>query len=288
MRKKIFLLLALCSFSAQAEDPVTSAPPVAGPILQDRSLWEAGVVGAISYLPDYPAADQSRGKWIVAPYLVYRGNIMRADRDGARASFLRTRFYEIDLGIAASFASKSEDNGAREGMPDIDYLLELGPRLSITLSEFKGQGKLRLFVPVRAVFSTDLGDFQHQGYTLTPSLNARWELGHRTDQFLISQLTTNFGNRQLSAYFYDVAPQYARPDRAFYDARAGYMGSDLFVGVLLPLMDRLRAFGGAQLLVHSGSANESSPLYRRPVNYSFAGGLIWTFYRSPKPAVLID
>jgi len=283
-----FLILVLLCAAASAEEP-SSTPPAAAVISpSDRALWEAGLAGAGSYLPDYPAADHSRAKWIVAPYLVYRGKIMRADRDGARASFLRTRFYEIDLGIAASFATRSKDNPAREGMPDLDYLLELGPRLSFTLCNFGGRGKLRLFIPLRAVFSTDLGYFRHRGYTLTPAINGRWRLGSRTDRFAIAQLTTNFGDRQICAYFYDVAPAFARPDRPFYDARAGYIGSDLFTGVLLPVGRRTRFFTGVQTLLHSGSSNEASPLFKQRLNYSVAAGLVWTFYRSPKPAVVID
>jgi MipA family protein len=286
----LFCLFAFCGAVANADTPPSASPVASDPgsVLTDRALWEAGIVGAVSYLPDYPAADQNRAKWIAAPYLVYRGKIMRADRDGARASFLRRKYYEVDLGIAASFATRSKDNRAREGMPDLDYLLELGPRLSVSLSDLGGNGKLRLFLPLRAVFSTDLGDFHHRGYTLTPSLNGRLRLGKRTDRFAIAQLTANFGNRQMNAYFYDVAPRFVRPDRDFYDARGGYMGSDLFAGVLLPLAKRLRLFSGAQILVHSGSANQTSPLFRRPVNYSLVAGMVWTFYRSPKPAVVID
>ena len=156
--------------------------------LTDRALWEVGVVGAASYLPDYPAADQNHGKWIVAPYAIYRGSIMRADRDGARASFIRTRLLEGELSVAASFASDSDDNTAREGMPDLDYLLELGPRLSVTLSRLGGQGLVRFFLPVRAVFSTDFSDFRHQGWTLTPSINIRHQLVGRSDTFVFTQL----------------------------------------------------------------------------------------------------
>ncbi len=277
MWRRFAFLLILGSGSAWAEPPTPT----------DRALWELGIVGAGSYLPDYPAAEQSRAKWIIAPYGVYRGKIVRADRDGARASFVRTRFYEGELSIAASFATRSNGNRAREGMPDLDYLLEFGPRLSLTLSRLGGKGLFRLFLPVRAVFSTDLSNFHHQGYTFTPALNLRRRLG-RSDRFIFSQLTANMGDRQMNAYFYDVAPEFVRPGRPAYDARAGYLGSDLFAGVLLPLTNRLRAFTGAQLLVHSASANADSPLYKRSLNYSVAAGLVWTFYRSPKPAVLLE
>jgi hypothetical protein len=173
-------------------------------------------------------------------------------------------------------------------MPDIDYMLELGPRLSFEMSDFGGRGKLRLFIPVRAVFSTDFSNFIHRGFTLTPALNARWRLGKNPSRLLISQLTSSFGNRQLNAYFYDVAPAFVRPDRPFYDARGGYIGTDLFTGILFPIRQWLRIFTGVQVLLHSASANETSPLFKRHVNYSLAGGLIWAFYTSRRPAAYLE
>lgn len=287
MRLRVMLAVLIFRVGAAfAQGPVLPSSGTA-PAAQDRALWEVGLVAAGSYLPDYPAAGESHAKWVAAPFFVYRGKVMRADRDGARASVLRTKVYELDLGVAASFASKSRDNDARRGMPDLDYLLELGPRVNLSLTDFGGRGKLRLFLPLRAVFSTDLGNFHHQGFTLTPSINFRWRLGH-SYRFLIAQLTSNFGNRRVSAYFYDVAPAYVRTDRAFYDARAGYMGSDLFVGVLHPLGSRTRMFTGAQVLSHAGAANESSPLFKRNLNYSFAAGVIWSFWHSTRPAYVID
>ncbi len=283
--QKCLLLLTLCASIASAETSSTE-PPLAS-TAPDLALWEIGMVSGGSYLPDYPAADQSRPKWIVAPYGVYRGKVMRADREGARARLVKTRTYDVDIGIAASFASRSKDNDARRGMPDLDYLLELGPRFCATLWQFGNQGKLRLFLPLRAVFATDLGYFHHQGFTAAPALHARWPLAWK-GWLAISQLTANFANRQMSAYFYDVAPAYVRPDRPFYDAKGGYIGTDLFGGFLIPINSRLRMFTGAQLLVHSGAANQDSPLFKRDVNYSVAAGLVWTFYRSQRQALLID
>ncbi|OGR91880.1 MAG: hypothetical protein A2992_08180 [Elusimicrobia bacterium RIFCSPLOWO2_01_FULL_59_12] len=276
----VTVLILTWTCIAGAEVPTTQGP--------ELPLWEAGIVGGGGYLPDYPAAGQNHLKGIGAPYLVYRGKIMRADREGARALLLRAREAEVDLGVAASFGSRSKDNRAREGMPDLDYLVELGPRLSLTLSTLGGKGKLRFFFPVRAVFSTDLGDFRHRGYTSTPALHIRRGLGPNPFVFAIAQLTANFGNRQICAYFYDVAPAFVRTDRSLFDARGGYIGSDLFAGVLLPAGKRLRIFTGAQTLVHSGAANEASPLFKNRLNYALATALVWTFYRSPRPAEFLE
>ncbi|HSB24315.1 MAG TPA: MipA/OmpV family protein, partial [Burkholderiaceae bacterium] len=51
----------------------------------DQPLWEAGLgIGGLR-LPDYRGSDQSHD-WIVpVPYIAYRGKILKADREGARA-----------------------------------------------------------------------------------------------------------------------------------------------------------------------------------------------------------
>ena len=76
-------------------------------------------------------------------------------------------------------------------------------------------------------------------------------------------MTGNFADRQLNAYFYDVQPEFATPDRPAYQARAGYQGTDLFAGVIVPLTKYLRVFTGGQFLLHTGSTNSASPLYKK-------------------------
>jgi outer membrane protein len=280
--KPLICVPAILLMLGRSAEVARADPPDA-----EHALWEAGIVGAVSYVPDYPAASHSRLKWVAAPYGVYRGKIVRADREGARARFLHGDAYDVDLGLAASFASRSKDNPEREGMPDLDYLLELGPRFSLSLARLAGSGKLMFFLPVRAVFSTDLSNFHHQGYTLSPALHARWPINRR-GWMAYTQLTGNFGSRGVCAYYYDVPAEFSRPGRQTYDARAGYIGSDLIGGVLVPLGRRVHLFTGAQTLLHTGSANEQSPLYRHPFNYSLSAGLIWNFYRSAKSAVVAD
>ena len=48
----------------------------------ERPLWEAGLgVTALSF-PDYRGSDHQRGYLLPLPYLIYRGQVFRADRDG--------------------------------------------------------------------------------------------------------------------------------------------------------------------------------------------------------------
>ncbi len=272
-RAVLLFLTAGCLYAQESPAP----PPVDA---RDRALWEVGLIGAGFYSPDYPAAGQKHAKWLAAPYGIYRGRILKADREGARARLVHWRPLDMEMSFAAAFASHSKDNVARQGMPDLDYLLEAGPRASVLLSRLGGTGTLRFFLPVRAVFSTDFGNFKHRGFTVSPALFAQVQPFLGSKWIALTQLAGRFGNRQMSAYFYDIAPEFARPDRPFYDARAGYMGTDLFAGIAVPMGARWRLFTGGQLYLNAGSANSTSPLYLRRIDYSVGLGISYALFFS--------
>jgi hypothetical protein len=61
----------------------------AAPLAQaDQPLWEAGVGVGVLRLPHYRGSDQSHTWVLPVPYFVYRGEFLRADREGARACSL--------------------------------------------------------------------------------------------------------------------------------------------------------------------------------------------------------
>ena len=96
------------------------AVPALGGVAERRApapLWELGLGAAVLSLPDYRGSDESRSYLLPLPYLVYRGDWLRADRDGARAMLVKTDRFKVDVSVAASVPTHSEDNAARSGMP---------------------------------------------------------------------------------------------------------------------------------------------------------------------------
>jgi len=278
-----FLIVCLIFFAAiplLARESVGSG--------ESLPLWEAGFLAGGGYAPDYPAAEQNHWRGIGAPYFVYRGSIFRADRDGARANLFNFHGMKLEFSAAGSFPARSKDNRARVGMPDLDWLAEIGPRLTFPLWKAWGYTPLKLHIPLRAVLSTDFTNLKHQGYTLTPKLSFRAHDMWKPGWIGLATLSANFGDRQLNAYFFDVEPAYIRPDRPAYDARAGYVGSDVFAGAVVPLNHHFRVFVGGQFTFNEGAANSESPLFKKSINTAFFLGMGWTFYESKKPAVPFD
>lgn len=68
-------------------------------------LWELGLGVAGLSLPHYRGADES-GRWLLpTPYAVYRGEVLRANRDGVKAMLFDTdQEVDLDLSLAAARA----------------------------------------------------------------------------------------------------------------------------------------------------------------------------------------
>ena len=251
-----------------------------------KPLFELGVAGGGGYIPDYPAAGESHFQGIALPFLAYRGAFLRSDEKGLlRGRLVRSDRIELDISLAGSFAAESDDNDARRGLPDLDYLGELGPRLQITLARAVRDAKIDFELPVRAVFSTDFSDLRYRGVLAAP------EIAYQHDNFgggglgLKLGLAASFATHELMDYFYEVEPRFATPSRPAFAARSGYLGTRLQLSGLQPLGPRWRLFLAVRGDSHHGAANRKSPLFRDRLTWAAGAGLIWSFYQSERRGV---
>ena len=269
-------LVFIVGAPAVAEDDSSAAKP----------LFEFGIAAGGGYLPDYPGAGESRFQGIALPSLTYRGTFLRSDEKGLlRGRLVNTDSVELDISMAGSFAAESDDNDARRGLPDLDYLGELGPRLQITLARAVRDAKIDFELPVRAVFSTDFSDLRYRGILTAP------EIAYQHDDFggvglkLKLGLAASFATQELMEYFYEVEPRFATPSRRAFAARSGYLGTRLQLSGLQPLGPRWRLFLAVRGDSHHGAANEKSPLLRERLTWAAGAGLIWSFYHSQRRGV---
>lgn len=266
-----------------------AAPPVAAGAekipadAQSKPLWELGLVGGVGWLPDYPAAGQNHLQGVGLPYFVYRGKVLRAgDKGIVRGRLFHTERLEFDISLSGSFPATSEDNDARRGMSDLDWLGEVGPRLQITLARAARDAKVELELPLRAVFSTDFSNLAHQGFVFAPELAYQNERFGGRDIDLKLSLTAKFGNRDIADYFYAVPAAAVTATRAAYAAKAGYIGTRLQLGFVETLSRRWKMFAGLAGDFHHGAANQDSPLFRNKTNFGAGAGLIWSFWQSDR------
>ncbi|MCJ7452044.1 MAG: MipA/OmpV family protein [Steroidobacteraceae bacterium] len=198
----------------------------------EKPLWELGIgMSALSF-PDYRGSDESNLYAIPFPYVVYRGTFLKADKDGVRGALFDSDRIELNVSVGASVPVKSADNRAREGMPDLQPTVEVGPALELNLWRSDDRRfKLDLRLPVRAAV-TVMGGVDGAGWVFSPRLTldvadfaglSGWNLGMLAGPM--------YGSKRSHDYFYSVAPRYATPDRPSYDADAGYAGSQFLMSV---------------------------------------------------------
>ncbi len=274
-------LAAALAFAAPALGQGAAGTSGATPGEVRLPVFEAGVAGGGGWLPDYPAADRNRVRGIALPYVIYRGEALRADDQGLRGRLLRGPTVGLALSFSGAVAAASDDNPARRGMPDLDTLGEVGPALRLTLWRAADRPRrVNLELPVRAVFGTDLTKIRFRGVTFAPELafedrslflpGARFRAG--IGPILASQ--------EFHEHFYEVEPGFARPGRRAYGARSGYLGTRLQFSYRVPVTRSVSVVAGGRVENFAGAANADSPLHRRDWNVTAVGGFAWSFWTS--------
>jgi outer membrane scaffolding protein for murein synthesis (MipA/OmpV family) len=272
MRLWVFLLLS-CALPARAEL---------------RPEWEFGLGATGFTFPDYRGSDESRGYLLPFPYVIYRGDILRVDRQGVRGVFFESDRVTFDFSISATPPVDSSKNRAREGMPDLDPTFEIGPRLNVVLARDASRDRALSFrLPVRAVIATDLSYAAGQGVTAFPNLTydsrprffeRRWRLG--------LQAGLLYATHQYHRYFYSVDELFATPERPAYSAPGGYSGASLAASLTRRFQ---KVWVGAYARYESlkGVAFEPSPLFRR--DSAFSAGIAFAYvFAESKNKVEVD
>jgi len=195
-----------------------------------RPLWEVGAGLVVMSLPDYIGSQRQRNYLLPYPYVIYRGERIRLDRDGLRGILLEKRRVELDFSVGGALPVNSDDNPKREGMPNLDAALEIGPSLKWSLYSQPGQ-RLRFELPLRALLTVNWRSLAHEGWVLQPRLAFDsydlWGSGLEIDL----KLGVNFNDQAYNNYYYGVAQSYATAERPAYRAEAGYGGANASVVV---------------------------------------------------------
>lgn len=238
-------------------------------------LWELGIGAAGLRLPQYRGADRDSTLWLPLPYLVYRGPLLQASEQGARARLLRRGRIEFDLSAALSPPVDTDESPARSGMPPLSTTAELGPDVVVRLGGDITSGRWTLHAPLRAALTLQHG-VRMVGWTASPHLQfdrraGGWQFGWRGGPL--------WASRAYHEYYYSVEPAYATTDRPTYAAQAGMSGWRMLATVSRRF-DRLwvGAFAAADTL--AGSSVRASPLVRREHGLSVGLGVAWVFAAS--------
>ena len=294
-RASLFALcMAVCCSAMAATDAATETDPLAEPAAKTVSaetadtedpLWEWNLAAYARYGPSYPASENSQLNIVPLPLPVYRGKILRVgdseDKPISTRIFRRDNI-KLDIDFGLNFPVDSEEVDARTGMPDLDLLLEVGPRLELQFADSPKHGDLFLDLELRGALSFDSLDPTWRGLVFSTSLKyvRPIKLAKRTE--LKIDLTPEWANNEYMDFFYGVAPEFGVPGREEYRAKGGYLGTKLGFGIKQILNDDFQIRTGIRFGFYQGARNRNSSLYTDDTNVGVYFAFLWKFWESQR------
>jgi len=284
------LVLGLSAASAlaqaQAQAQANGGTPAEDP--DAPALWEFRLAAFGQYAPVYPGAKETDLTLLPIPIPVYRGSFLNFGENldqVARGEIVDTRRLRLGIDLDFTFGEDSDNIAVRSGMPDLNFMFELGPELEIKLNNrTPEQGEIFLALQLRAGVSFDGLDPTSRGFLLNPELEYRRDHAFGGDNLLSLRFKPTWASEEYMDYYYEVDPAYATPDRPAYDASGGYLGSK-FTAALTRQINPKLIFGiSASYYRYGGAENELSPLYVQDSGASIQAAFIWTLAETERRA----
>ena len=252
-------------------------------------LWEFGMTAVAARLPHYIGSDEYKNYLYPLPYVIYRGKILRADREGVRGIFYKGEKFETSLSLWGN-PPVSDENEARLGMPELDAIGEIGPALRYYFYRHGWQDHLYLQAAWRTAFSFGFNggldiDMDYQGWHSSVDLcyhNKTLIDGRKLSIFLKGGF--RFTDSGYNDYFYGVPSQYATSRREPYEADGGYAGFSLSGSLFKEMTSRVSIGCYVRWNNLDGATFEDSALVREKNNYAIGALVVWKLAESSKLA----
>lgn len=118
---RTLLALSLALATALVEK-AHAQPSVSAP--STEPLWEVGVVSFGGTQQAWPGAAEEVSRAIALPYVLYRGPLLRIDREASGLRAFKSSDFEIDIGVSGALGSRVGETTVRQGMPELGTLVE--------------------------------------------------------------------------------------------------------------------------------------------------------------------
>ena len=241
-----------------------------------KELWSDLTLGvgiaAVDY-PHYPGSPQSDTLVAPLPYLEYEGDWLSIDRDGIQASLFKSDRAKLDISVSGSLPVNNDDDILREGMNDLELILEVGPELEVKLAQW-GNNTLELHLPLRAALELDPSNgIEPVGWVFDPRVHYEWRT--QSTEFEID-LGAYTADQEYNQLLYGVSQPFATLARPQYRAKSGLVGYRLSSTIQYDV-------GAWSFLAYArymdlGSAkNTDSPLFVDDSYVLLGVGAIWRF-----------
>ncbi len=279
------LMILLCAMGVQAAE--RSEPSDAALVLP---LWELNLFNGAVRLPHYRGSDEYSLYALPLPYLIYRGDILKIDREGLKGVFRESDYFETGLSLGGKPPSY-RDNQAREGMTDIGAIVEIGPMIQFFAAGRDRANPVYLAAAVRMAIAVNPDDLKINYQGIRSELKAVYRnrtLWKDQDASFGVSLGIDLADREYNGYIYDVAPDDVAASRPAYRTHGGYAGFSLTVSGQKTIGKRWSLGGYYQWENVSGSVCRDSPLVKTQNNHTLGCALIWNILRSKQTVRMLN
>lgn len=249
----------------------------------DEPLWEIALGGYGRYGPAYPASDEYQTDVIPLPFPIYRGKILRVGDE--RDKPVRTRIFrrdriKLDLDFGLNLPVDSDDIDEREGLPDLDLLVEAGPELQLQFEE-NLPGDFFLSLQTRGAWSFDGLSTSWRGVVAGTEFRYEIPLGKSTYSL---RVTPEWASQDYMDFFYGIDEKFALPDRPAFDADGGYLGTVVVFSYGHDITPKFEIRTGIRAGFYQGAKNEDSPLFTADNTGEVYFAFLWKFWESKRRA----
>jgi hypothetical protein len=255
-------------------------------------LWEWSLAAFTRYGSVYPGSSETQFNIVPLPFPRYRGRFLRLGEETdspLRGVVFRRDRIKLDIDFDINFGADSEDIEVRTGMPDLDFLLEVGPELSLQFVDHQPtRWKAFLQLPLRAAISWPGLDPRFQGIVFAPEIRLRKRFSDDRKDELSFIISSSFATSDYANYFYGVQPQFAVSSREAFDAGGGYIGTELGLSFRKQLASRYEVVTGMRIGFHQGAKNSDSPLFVDDISGSVFVAVLWKFWESRRRVPVLE
>lgn len=244
------------------------------------SKLEIGGGAFMADIPHYLGSDQSEQYIMPVPYIRYQSDELDVDRNSFTGYLWHYDNVHIDISAGVSLAVDSEDNQARAGMDDLDWVFELGPSLNYYfLGGPQASQQLYIGLFTRKAMATDFGSVTNVGWRYGPSIYFESPLLIKAGYEVTTSVraNANFADDRYLDYYYGISELDSQAERGQFNSQSGYSGADLSIGLNF---DSKKYWVGGFIKYHhlAQSKQQHSPLVKQDSNISFGFGVAWKFY----------
>jgi outer membrane scaffolding protein for murein synthesis (MipA/OmpV family) len=236
--------------------------------------WGAGLLSLIGN--HYRGSNQSKNWNFPVPYFSYKSDKLEAEPSYVRGIFYKNDYFSFKISLMLGLNVESEENTAREGMPQLDYTIEAGPMLIFYLwKSDDNKFRVNFEVPIRESFATNLRYLKPIGLIAIPYLNfihnpkpSKWNWN---SEFSISPM---FASKSYHQYFYSIDKQYSTIERPEFEAQGGYSGIQATIN-LNKRIGNVAIIPVIRWDILNNAVFEKSPLVKTRRYVIFGMGLFW-------------